>query len=342
MNARKLPSGRWQSIVYIGTVDGKKKYVTVTEDSRRDCLLKAAQVKAEADLYSDSAKITVEQAVEKYIEAKRGVLSPSTVLGYIRKKNQYISRYQIAACHLDQLTTQKVQAWISELAPNLSRKTIQNAYGLFTAAISMFRPDKRFAVRLPQGKKYEGYVPSTEEVMKVLAYAKEHNERLYRACLLSAFGTFRRGELACLTADDIQGNAIRVTKDMVLGDDGKYTVKLPKTTDSVRTVPMPEWVLKEMPTEGLLVGYNPDEITKWFIRMLREIDVPHFRFHDLRKHAASLMAISGVSMAGIQKLGGWSNMRTPQDIYIKALSDAHAQETAAYLDRINALNPGNV
>lgn len=332
MNARKLPSGRWQSKVYVGAVDGKKIFRSVTADTKKDCLIQAAKI--QEDARQDVPRMTVDQAVEKYIDTKRGVLSPSTVLGYTRKKNQYITGRPIGSCRLDMLSNQKIQAWISDISAGRSRKTVQNVYGLFTATVAMFCPDKRFSVRLPQGKKYTGYVPSTEEVMKVLAYAKENNDRLYRACLLSAFGTFRRGELACLTADDIKGNEIHVTKDMVLGDDGKYTVKLPKTTDSIRVVPMPAWVIAEMPAEGLLVGYNPDEITKWFIRMLRKIDVPHFRFHDLRKHAASLMALSGVSMAGIQKLGGWSNMRTPQDIYIKALSDAHERETRAYLEKV--------
>ena len=338
MNARKLPSGRWQSKVYIGTVDGKKKFVSITESTRKECLLKAAAVQAEKKEASNFGQMTVDQAIDKYIEAKRAVLSPATVLGYSRKRKRYISSHTIGTCTLDKLTTQNVQKWISDISVGLSRKTVQNIYGIFTASLSMFT-DKKFKVRLPQGKKYKGYVPSTLEVLQVLAYAKEHNERLYRACLLTAFGTFRRSELACLTAEDIDGNTIHVSKDTVLGDDGKYHVKLPKTTDSVRDVPMPQWIIDEMPKEGLLVGYNPDEITKWFIRMLPKVGVPHFRFHDLRKHAASLMALHGVSLASVKTTGGWSNMRTPMDIYIKALSDAHEREMGIYMDYVSTLKP---
>lgn len=335
MNARKLPSGRWQSKVYIGTVDGKKQFKTVTEDTRKECLLKAAQIQAEAN--RDIPHITVDQAVTQYIDAKRGVLSPSTIHGYLKKQKEYITTYEIGSCQLRKLTTQKVQAWVSLLSGEVSRKTIINVYSLFNSTVRMFSPETRFFVTYPQGKKYTGYVPSTEEVLKLLAYAKEHNDRIYRACLLSAFGTFRRGEIACLTADDIHDGAVHVSKDMVKGPDGKYVIKLPKTDQSVRTVPLPEWVLKEMPAEGPLVDYNPDEITKWFLSCLKESGLPKFRFHDLRKHAVSLMAISGVSMASIQKLGGWSNMRTPQEIYIKALGDAYAKETKQYLDRLEAL-----
>lgn len=334
MNARKLPSGRWQTIVYIGKQDGKKRYKSVTADSKKEALFLAAQVQAAADT---SPKITVDQAVTKYIDARRGVLSPSTVAGYLSKQKLYITPFPIASVRLDQLTSQKVQKWISAISADVKKKTVANAYGLFSAAVRMFveRPD--IAARLPQGKRFDGYVPSTDEVLKVIAAAKEYDPRLYRACLLSAFATLRRGEISCLTADDLKGNLLRVEKDMVKDEAGRWIVKLPKTETSVRTVPLPQWVVDEMPKEGPLVDYRPDEITKWFVHVLKKLDVPHFRFHDLRKFSVSLMATQGVSMASIKEIGGWSNLQTPQQIYIKALADAHQREMAGYLDHLNSL-----
>lgn len=339
MNARKLPSGKWQSKVYTGTADGKKQFVTVTENSRSSCLLKAAQVKAEAAANADSPRITVLQAVERYIKAKRGVLSPSTVAGYVSKCKLYIEPQPIASCRIDQLTNQKAQAWVSDISEGLSKKTVAGAYGLLTASVRMFRKID-LDVRLPQGKRYDGYVPSTEEVFTVLEYARAWDERLYRACLLSAFGTLRRGEISALTADDIHGSFIRVEKDMVKDENGRWITKLPKTEESVRDVQLPEWILNEMPKTGPLVDYRPDEITKWFGKAVKKAGLPHFRFHDLRKHAVSLMATQGVSMASIKEIGGWSNLNTPQQIYIKALADAHKREMSQYIGHLESLNPG--
>ena len=336
MNARKLPSGRWQSKVYIGTVDGKKQFKTVTEDTRKECLIKAAQIQADAESCRD-AKITVDQAVTRYIDAKRGVLSPATVAGYLSKQKLYITPQPIGTCRIDQLTPQKLQEWVSDISGCVAKKTVTHAYGLLAAAVRMFAPKTDLAVRFPQGKRYEGYVPSTEEVLKVMAAAKEYDERLYRACLLSAFATLRRGEISCLTADDIKGNMLHVEKDMVKDADGHWIVKLPKTENSVRTVPLPGWVVDEMPKAGPLVDYRPDEITKWFGKILKQLDLPHFRFHDLRKHAVSLMATQGVSMASIKDIGGWSNLQTPQQIYIKALADAHEREMGQYLAHLDKL-----
>ena len=339
MNARKLPSGRWQSKVYIGTVDGKKQFVTVTEDSRKDCLLKAAQVKADIESDKASPKISVQEAVERYIDARRGVLSPSTVAGYVSKLKLYIASDPIGACRIDQLTSQKLQKWVSGISAGRSKKTVANTYGLLFSSVRMFRPKADFDVRFPQGKRYDGYVPSTEEVFTILEYARAWDERLYRACLLSAFGTLRRGEISALTANDIHGSFIRVDKDMVKDEHGKWIIKLPKTEDSVRDVQLPSWILETMPKAGPLVDYRPDEITKWFCRAVKKAGLPHFRFHDLRKHAVSLMATQGVSMASIKEIGGWSNLQTPQQIYIKALSDAHKREMNQYIGHLESLNP---
>ncbi len=337
MNARKLPSGRWQSIVYIGTVDGKKKYATVTADTRSECLIKAAQAKAESQ--KEIPKLTLKQAAEKYIAAKEGVLSPATVAGYKAVVKRYLDPQPISSCMIGQLTPEKLQQWISEISKGVSKKTVVNAYCFVSAAVRMFLPKADLTVRFPQGKKYEGYVPSTEEVQKVLAAAKEYDERLYRACLLSAFATLRRGEISPLTADDIHGNLLHVEKDMVKNADGKWITKLPKTEDSVRDIPLPQWVIDEMPKEGPLVDYRPDEITKWFGKVLKKTGLPPFRFHDLRKHAVSLMATQGVSMASIKDIGGWSNLQTPQQIYIKALADAHKREMEKYIEHLNTLAP---
>lgn len=334
MTAKKLPSGRWNCRVYVGKQDGKNVIVSVTADTRKECLARAAEVKANA---SASEKITVGEAVEKYIAIKEGVLSPATVAGYKALQRRYVDGRKISSCRLDHLDPPRVQAWVSEISASVSKKTTLNAYGLLSAAVRLYNPKADLSARFPQGKRYEGYVPSTEEVVRVLQAARAHDERLYRACLLSAFGTLRRGEISPLTAEDIRGGLLHVEKDMVKDAAGRWVVKLPKTEASVRDVPLPQWIIDEMPKKGRLVAYRPDEITKWFGLVVKRAGLPHFRFHDLRKHSVSLMATRGVSMASIKDLGGWSNMQTPQRIYVKALADAHRREMENYLDFLGDL-----
>lgn len=334
MNARKLPSGRWQSIIYIGKVDGKKKFVTVTRDSKKECLLAAAAVLSEAEAGKAGAdrKLTVDQAVTRYIESRRGVLSPATIAEYKKMQRRHISSHPISKCAIIALTNEKVQGWVSSLSVTLSKKTVKNAYALFSPAVKMFRPSAIFSVEYPKGKQYKSYVPTTDEVLALLKKAKETKPNLYRACLLAAFSTLRRGEISCLTRDDITGNILHVEHDMVMDEHGEWVIKkLPKEEASVRDIPLPQWVVDEMP-DGRLVEYTPQGITREFIATLKNMGLPHFRFHDLRKYSVSLMHHKGVSIAGIQKLGGWSNMDTPQRIYISSLQDEREKEMKGYLD----------
>lgn len=332
MNARKLPSGRWQSIVYTGKIDGKKKYVTITEDTRKDCLLRAAAVLEEANKKKTSGDhITVEQAVDRYIESKRGTLSPATIRGYVKIQKNHIENSPIASCQVSEVTDETVQLWIS--AFHASKKTIMNAYGLLRPAIKMFRKDASFAVEFPKGKRYKGYVPSTDEVIAFLSAAKETRPDLYRACLFAAFSTLRRSEITCLTADDISGNILHIDKSMVKDEHGSWVIKdIPKEEESVRDIPLPQWVIAEMPKQGRLVSQNPDWITNEFGRLLDKLSISRFRFHDLRKFSVSLMHHKGVSMSSIAKLGGWSNINTPTQIYIKSIEDEKEREMKSYLN----------
>lgn len=336
MNARKLPSGKWQSKVYIGTFDGKQKFVSVTAGSKRECLLRAAEVRANSLVSAVQNDMTVNEAVNQYIKSKRGVLSPATIAGYLNKQKTHITPHKIAACELRSLTPQKVQSWVSDISQNIAPKTVKNTYGLLTASVKMFFPKADLTATLPQAQRYGGYVPSTEEVVQVIEAAKKYDERMYRACLLAAFATLRRGEICALMASDINGNILHVSKDMVRNEKNEWIIKPPKTSDSVRDVPLPSWIIKEMPISGPLVNYTPEQITNYFIRIVRKEKLPHFRFHDLRKFSVSLMATQGVSMSSIKEIGGWSNLQTPAQIYIKTLADAHQREMRQYLEHLES------
>ena len=126
---------------------------------------------------------------------------------------------------------------------------------------------------------------------------------------------------------------------MVRDEHRNWVIKnLPKEEASVRDIPLPKSIISKMPASGRLVNLTPDQITAQFEKVLAKADVPSFRFHDLRKYSVSLMATEGVSFASIKDIGGWSNINTPQQIYIKTLADAHEREMTRYLDRLEAID----
>ena len=60
---------------------------------------------------------------------------------------------------------------------------------------------------------------------------------------------------------------------------------------------------------------KPGFLTAHFAAVLRENDMPHIRFHDLRHSCASLLFAQGVSLKEIQAWLGHSTIGTTANIY---------------------------
>ena len=54
---------------------------------------------------------------------------------------------------------------------------------------------------------------------------------------------------------------------------------------------------------------------------MRKLNLPHFRFHDLRHYSASIMHAINIPDQYIMQRGGWSSDRTLKDIYRGTLDD---------------------
>lgn len=135
------------------------------------------------------------------------------------------------------------------------------------------------------------------------------------AVYLAAFGTLRRSEVCALTADDVNGSIISVNKALVDKGANEWVLKTTKTVSSTRLVEMPDFVIKKFPRKGRLVDLNPDQVTHRFEKALKSLEIPHFRFHDLRHYAASIMHAIGIPDQYIMQRGGWSSDHTLKTIY---------------------------
>ena len=81
---KQLPSGSWRTRIYI---DGRT--VSITKDTYDECAAEYLALKngvIEAQAGASGKNITVETAVKKYIDSKKGFLSPSTIAGYEKFK----------------------------------------------------------------------------------------------------------------------------------------------------------------------------------------------------------------------------------------------------------------
>ena len=127
----QLPSGKFRVQVYDYTDNnGKKHYKSFTAESRKLAQLAAAEWRANKDKPTPVVNdLTVNEAVNRYMNVKKGVLSPSTIRGYQGIVNNYLSG-KLGALRLPELDNTAIQIWISDLAEKVSPKTVRNAYGL--------------------------------------------------------------------------------------------------------------------------------------------------------------------------------------------------------------------
>lgn len=320
----QLPSGNIRIQVFDYTdADGKKHYRSFTAPTKKEAQDMARRWKSEKS-EEKSMRITLYDAVERYIDIKAGVLSPSTIRGY--KRMQINQMKEIGKLWLDELNSANIQVWISDISKDLSPKTVRNVYGLFSAAVDMFAPDLRIRVTLPERKKPDLYCPSDEDVKRLLQEIE--GTELEIAVLLAAFGPMRRGEICALESTDISGNKVAITKSMVPGPDHQWHIKQPKTYSSYRTIEYPRYVINKMKGKtGKIITLNPDGVSNRFKVAIRKAGLPHFRFHDLRHYSASIMHAIGVPDQYILQRGGWASDNVMKTVYRNAIDLETVRQT---------------
>lgn len=280
--------------------------------------------------------MTLYEAVGRYIDLKRAVLSPSTLTGYTAIQKTYFSG-DFGKHMLSSLTNIVVQAWVSDLSVIRSPKTVRNAYGLLSATLDVFMPDLHLKSTLPAKKRPELYCPSDDDVKKLLEHIKGTDLEI--AVMLAAFGPLRRGEICALTSDDIHGNTITVSKSMVQGPDNQWYIKQPKTYGSYREIDFPDFVIDRIKDiNGKIVNATPSRISGLFIKAITETDVPRFRFHDLRHYAASIMHAIGVPDQYILKRGGWISDNVMKSVYRNAIDSETVKQNKKINDHFKALS----
>ena len=310
----QLPSGNYRLQVFdYKDADGKKHYKSFTAPTKKEAQFLAAQWTAKKN-QEKPENLNVYKAVEKYIQTKNQVLSPSTLRGYEGLLKSHFGG-PFGATRLKDLSNQMIQLWISGLcSKGLSPKTVRNAHGLLSAALEMFYPDFRLKTTLPAKEKPDLYTPNDKDIRKLLEHIK--GTELEIAVYLAAFGPLRRGEICALDSSDVNGHQITVRRNMVMGADKLWHIKSPKSYSGYRIIEFPPFVIERVKgINGRFVQCTPNALTDRFRRAVASAGLPHFRFHDLRHYSASIMHAIGVPDQYIMQRGGWASDNVMKRVY---------------------------
>lgn len=311
--AKKLPSGNWRVRAYIGDVNGKPKYKSFTASTKKEAEYKAAEYMLSNKHKNEPLSITLGDAYDRYIESKDAILSPSTVREYRRARSR---DFQSLMCEkVCNITNEMIQSEVNKEAKSHSWKTVKDKCGLLSAVLKSQNPDFRLNVSTPKKKKNEIYIPTDEHIKLILDKVK--GTEMEVPILLAAFGSLRRSEICAL--DLIEGDTIHVNKALVLNEYREFVLKSPKTYSGDRYIVIPHFVTEILNRErlpnGRFTNLNPNQITKRFSIILKELGIPHFKFHALRHYNASVMLAMGVPDKYAAARGGWGSTEVMRQIY---------------------------
>lgn len=344
--AKKLPSGSWRCQVYShteeilqpdGSVKQKRIYKSFTCDDpsskgRRMCEREAAEWALTRSYERKS--LTLADACSQYIDSRAHMLSPSTIKEYRRMSAALFP--SLMDIDLYSLTQEQIQRAVNDACVRHSPKTVRNQHGLLSAVLGAYRPD--FAIRtvLPKKVRPNLYLPSDDDMRKILSYVKGTDMEV--PILLAAFAPMRRSEICALTSDRINGNVVHVDRALVMDEHHKWILKAPKSYAGDRYITFPDFVIDKISgIDGRITTLTPNSITRKFAKILKACNVEHFRFHDLRHYSASVQHAMGIPDSYIMERGGWGNDATLKAVYRHTMTEKAKEMNAKVNDYFSDL-----
>ena len=306
-------------------VDGKR--CTVTAPTIEEYEVKARAMKLSLlEMKKAPPKLTLGDAIDRYIEANRNVLSPSTIRGYsTMRRNRFKAYMGVPFAEID------YQTMVNEETEYAAPKTIANAVGLVKPSLKacgFAMPDINLPTVITPDLLFLDY-------KQVKMYLKAIENQKGELASLLALHSLRMSEILAVTRDDIivcdDVTYIRVNKAIVPNDDNVFVEKITKTEKSTRMIPvMIPRLLDLLPESGRLVTCHSVSVERYIQRACERAGVPYIGCHGLRRTFASLSFHLKWDERSIMQAGGWSNMQTVHKVYIKL-----AQQD--FLDNVSAM-----
>ena len=310
---RQLPSGKWHLQVYM---NGKR--YPVTEPTESACIARAMAIKEEMlEAIDRTNKPTLTVAIDRYIEARQNILSPSTILGYrIIQRNRFTAAMSRPVDAYDENGWQRL---VNSEAKLCSAKTLTNAFR-FISSVIYEETGKRYTPKLPQIVSEPRKFLEPEQIP---IFVDAVSKTKYAIPAMLALCSLRRSEILALTWDkiDLDAGTIKVYGAVVRDEKMNYIYKPEnKNRSSRRTVPIMIPQLKDALAavenkSGAVVTALPNAIRNGINRACREVALPEVGIHGLRHSFASLAYHLGMPEKVAMQIGGWENDATMKKIY---------------------------
>ena len=350
MNITQTNSGLWRARVYIGYQDGKSVYTSITGITKKEVEYKAAQLQMSKEQQKkekrkpEEERMTVGDAIDRYIENVAGVCSPTTVRRYKTDRKKFFP--QLMDVKLCELTQEAIQMAVSIDAKRYAPKSIRCAHGLLSAALDLYLPDFKLKTKLPQKIDPDISVPENDDIKRLLREVDK--TWIGGAILLGACCGLRRSEICGLKVQDIdrKKNTIQVRRTVLKDENGKWIVREgTKTTKSKRKIEVAPFILDALLAiprdDDFIISQTPDSISKKFIKVRDKLGLT-FRFHDLRHYNASIMLALNVPDKYAMERMGYSTPATLKKVYQHTMDSKRQEVTDTINSEMDALFSSNL
>lgn len=309
MNATKR-GNKWR-VIASKTVDGKRIRKSISADTKAEAEYLAEKWVASMVEDSKPENKTLREIVEMYIELKRPILSPTTIAEYERIPKNYFAGWW--DMRVGKITRLKLQEMVSKEClregrrGRISAKSVSNAWGLVSSALRQYGYD--FSVQLPERPQKVVQVLSPEIILPLII-----GTQVELPCLLAVWCGLTMSEIQGIQKEDIKGDLLVINR-VVVDVNGVPTVKNKgKEEKRTRAVRLPQYV-RDRFVDWDGTWMRPKSIYKAWAKLLRDNDLPHMTFHQLRHSFATTGAMLNIPAKVMMEKGGWKTPYTMERVY---------------------------
>lgn len=297
--------------------------------------------------------LTIGEIVDRWLEEKKGVWKESTYACYFQIVERYIrgignregKEFSDASCR-DFLEGIRKKSDGAGISPAYARS-------IGTVLRQAFRHMSReHGCRLPElgagrsCRRPQVEVPTDQVMGKLMDHLAAHaGDSTCLGVLLACCTGIRIGELCALKWGDIdlEAGVLRVNRNMQRirrcgkGEAGtRVAVQTPKTSSSVRSIPLPGFLLRLLKAnrreaDAYLVAGKKREwaecrtVQYRFAALLKSCGIGHFKFHTLRHYFASRCIRRGFDVKSLSEVMGHSSIQVTLGLYVHSTME-HKRE----------------
>ena len=317
------PNGKWRCQIM---VDGER--ISATDEDPEVAHAKILALKTgliqrlEKDKTEKSGNIKLYDAIEKFIENRSNVLSPSTINGYYEmRRNRFQGLMKQTVKNIDETDLQKA---INAEAKTVSHKTIKNALNLVVTVIREYKPVDIKRIKMPQRKVQEHKY--LDELGMINLFEAIQGNIVEIPILLAVWLGMRRSEIMglCWDSIDFEKGKIKVQRTLVKDKGKGYVLRDEmKTEASRRTLDCPGYILNKLDEyqpdkakrNGQIFKIHPNTIYENLKDICNRNGIEFVGVHGLRHTNASVMLSLGIIDKVAMARGGWSTDVTMKQVY---------------------------